>query len=297
MKRGTPEHPKTMELAEAVQGYLADAGARLSFDMCQTLACGLLERLHHFTARYAPAGDIGKHSNLRIANAIGWTLDAPWIIATLAEKKLIDTELNGVRLYVHDWHDHSDDAADKWLYEKGLRYANGHATRRGKKSRPSLDPVATQSRQSESKSESDPEPKSDPESDPVSFAGDTELRDWLIWWNTLKACGLVAAAVNVDEPSQGAIAGWKRVQKSKSLRALLIDRDAIRREIEASSICRRGWFDFAKLCGGKNRDGEVVISKLLAGGYRDYSQPVSRQGAGQNYDPAAAEKDAQHGTF
>lgn len=296
MKRGTPDHPKTMELAESLQAYLEQQGSALPFELCQTIAVGMLERLHHFTARYAPAGDIGKHSNLRIALAVGWKYDPAWLIDAMQQRKLIDElKLNGARLYVHDWHDHSDDAADKWLFEKHLTYANGALTRRGKKSRPSPDSVAPQSRQSESFPES--ESKSDPSSE-SGVATDQQLRDWLLWWNTLKACGLVAAAVNVDEPSQGSIAGWKRYQKSKALRGLLSDRDAIRREIEASGICREGWFEFGKLLGGKNREGALIAERLMTGGYRDFNKRQAvRSGSGQTHDPQAGERDQDHGKF
>lgn len=137
-----------------------------------------------------------------------------------------------------------------------------------------------------------------PPTDSEVTASESELRDWLIWWNTLQARGLVAAAVNVDQPSQGAIAGWNRWKKSRRLRTLLADRDAVRREIEASSFCRKPWFDFGKLMGGNSRGGTNVAEKLLEGGYRDYQESrPNRQGAGQDYDPAAAEKDKSHGTF
>ena len=188
MKRGTPEHPKIMDLAEAIHGFLGTAGIALPFELAHSLACGMFERLCHYAARYAPAGDIGKHSDLRIALAMGWKHEPTWIIETLITCKLIDRIDGEARLYVHDWHDHSDDAADKWLYDKGLGYTNGMPTRRGKhereaaknkrqsSSRPSRDTVTTQSRQSESKakskssseSKSSSGPRPEPEADSLS---------------------------------------------------------------------------------------------------------------------------------
>jgi hypothetical protein len=167
MKRGTIDHPKMLDLAEAIDSHLGDKS--LGFDMSHTMACGIMEKLWHYTARYSPAGDVGKHSDARIARAVGWTLDAQWIIKALTDVRFID-ELDGCRLYVHDWHQHSDDAADKWLRDKGLQYANEENPRRRKetetdesrhgrkKSRPRRD----------KSSQSEPEPKPKPSSEPES---------------------------------------------------------------------------------------------------------------------------------
>lgn len=161
MKRGTPDHPKILTLADALYKHLLEQGLPLSAELCQSLACGMFERLCHFTARYAPAGDIGKYSDIRIALAMGWTLDASWLIDILTTvTKQLDLSVNGARLYVHDWHDHSDDAADKWLHDNNLTYANGAPTRRGKKSRLTTDEVATESRPSGSGPTSGSEPES-----------------------------------------------------------------------------------------------------------------------------------------
>ena len=106
-------------------------------------------------------------------------------------------------------------------------------------------------------------------------AADPELRDWLFWWNSLTSSKLVPAGVNEDEPSQGVLKGWNRVrqksQKGKRLRELLADRDAIEQEIRVSPFCRESWFRLEKLFGGTNRDGELILEKLLQGGYRERS--------------------------
>lgn len=127
----------------------------LSVDESHTLACGIIERLFHFTARYAPSGDIGKYSDVRICAACGWTRDATWLITALVNRNWIDVD--PPRLYVHDWHDHSDDAADKYLAANGLKYANGIVPRRKKVSR---------DKGRKKSSQSDPEPVSEPESKP-----------------------------------------------------------------------------------------------------------------------------------
>lgn len=114
-----------------------------------------------------------------------------------------------------------------------------------------------------------------PSSCAASTAADVndDLRDWLEWWNALKADSLVAAGVDADKPSQGVLAGWNRVKKSKQLREMLNDRDAIRREVQASTLLREPWFRLEKLFGGKNRDGEYIIQKVLDGGFRDRERP------------------------
>jgi hypothetical protein len=106
-----------------------------------------------------------------------------------------------------------------------------------------------------------------------------ELRDWLLWWNTLASEKLVPAGVNVQEPSQGVLKGWVRVKSNPKLRKMLVDRDAIRREIVGAPLCRDGWFRLEKLFGGCNRDGEWILEKLLAGGYRD-SPKINRDPRG-----------------
>lgn len=116
MKRGTPDHPKMLMLASLLG--LEKWGA-----------VGVMESVWHFTAKYAPAGDIGKYTDEMIAVGIGWSKSAEQLISALVESKWL--EMSGqVRLYVHDWHHHSDDYADKHLMRNGLAYANGEKPRR-----------------------------------------------------------------------------------------------------------------------------------------------------------------------
>ena len=66
---------------------------------------GLLEALWLFTARNAPDGDIGRHTNEDIAACLEWTNDPDQLILTLVELHWLD-EHPDHRLVVHDWADH-----------------------------------------------------------------------------------------------------------------------------------------------------------------------------------------------
>jgi len=94
LKRGGPDHPKTFALAEAL-------GIRRPY------AIGLLELLFHFTAQYAPQGDIGRYSDKRIAAALDWQGSVPKLIHSLVGAGWLDRDRSGA-LFVHDWSDHAD---------------------------------------------------------------------------------------------------------------------------------------------------------------------------------------------
>ena len=89
MKRGTPEHPKTYDLAEQLS-------------ICRTHAVGILELLWHFTAKYAIQGDIGKHSDQRITEACGWLGKPQEFIQVLVAVGWLDEDEEH-RLMVHAW--------------------------------------------------------------------------------------------------------------------------------------------------------------------------------------------------
>ena len=55
MKRGTPEHPKVKDLARLLaQRWQERFTGTLAKHIALTMAVGILERLIHFTARFAP---------------------------------------------------------------------------------------------------------------------------------------------------------------------------------------------------------------------------------------------------
>lgn len=113
-----------------------------------------------------------------------------------------------------------------------------------------------------------------------------DLKPWIDWWNRLRADSLVSSSLDDDPPSQALIKSWGRAQKSAECRALLRRQDEIETAVRESPFCREGWFRLEKLFGGTNRDGTLIIKKLLDGGYADVKR--DRQ-PGVNYDPNAAD--------
>ncbi len=111
MKRGTPDHPKT----EALSIALGIDGAK---------AVGTLELLWHFTAKFAPQGDIGKWPDDAIAKAVRWS-DKDGTPAQLVRGLVNSGWLDYCqqrRLIVHDWDDHADESVKKALKRKELPF-------------------------------------------------------------------------------------------------------------------------------------------------------------------------------
>jgi hypothetical protein len=94
------EHPKTLDLA-----------SRLDVGLPATI--GHLELLWAFTGKYAPAGDIGRHSDGAIARACHWTGRPELFTLALREAGFIDADPKH-RLTIHDWQDH----APRWVKSK-----------------------------------------------------------------------------------------------------------------------------------------------------------------------------------
>jgi hypothetical protein len=94
VKRGTPRHPKTTELAIA-----------LSIERWG--AVGILESLWHFAQEFAKRGDVGRFTDKAIANGIGWSGDHSVIIEALCACHWLD-RCPCHRLRIHDWPDHAD---------------------------------------------------------------------------------------------------------------------------------------------------------------------------------------------
>jgi hypothetical protein len=109
MKRGTPDHPKTLDLQAEL--HLSKWGA-----------VGVLECLWHFAAQYARQGDIGRFSDEQIARAIGWEGDAGQLVVALVRAGWLD-ECPRYRLVIHDWSEHADDTTKKNLARRKLGFA------------------------------------------------------------------------------------------------------------------------------------------------------------------------------
>lgn len=99
MKRGTPNHPKTVALAAA-----------LGVDRC--VAVGLLEGLWHFAGAYARRGDVGRHSDSHIAAGLGTSIDPEVLVKALLDSGWLDA-CKCHRLRIHDWPEHADVAVQK----------------------------------------------------------------------------------------------------------------------------------------------------------------------------------------
>jgi hypothetical protein len=101
MKRGTPDHPKTMRLARALGCGKAQA-------------IGHLELLWHFTGRLAPQGNVGKWDDTEIAEACAAECDGAVFVSALVQSGWLDV-CECHRLVVHDWHEHAERTTHKFL--------------------------------------------------------------------------------------------------------------------------------------------------------------------------------------
>ena len=111
MKRGTIEHPKTVQFADSL-------GIEIPY------AAGLLECLWHWVSRYTPKGNIGKFSNKAIAEGMRTNIDSDKLVDALTKNKFLD-ENRDHRLVVHDWHEHCDDSVHIYLARRGEYFCNG----------------------------------------------------------------------------------------------------------------------------------------------------------------------------
>lgn len=84
-------------------------------------AVGIMECLWHWAARFAPQGDIGRHSNEDIAEACCWEADPSVLVQTLIDCGWIEKDAKH-RLVIHDWHDHCDQAVAKYISRNNLPF-------------------------------------------------------------------------------------------------------------------------------------------------------------------------------
>jgi len=79
----------------------------------------------HYTATYAPAGDIGKWEDSAIADALGWPAqECARLMHALRISRWVDAH-DVHRLVVHDWYDHCEDAVHMALARKTQYFVDG----------------------------------------------------------------------------------------------------------------------------------------------------------------------------
>lgn len=111
MRRGGPQHPKVVLLAAAL-------------NIPRAYAVGLLECLWHFTAQYAPHGDVGRHDDRSIAAGAGWEGEAEPFIATLCGCRFLDVHPTH-RLVIHNWNTHADQTTQRTVSRSGRAFIGG----------------------------------------------------------------------------------------------------------------------------------------------------------------------------
>ena len=112
MKRGTPRHPKVEHLRRLLRCDRATA-------------IGYLELLWHFTAEYAPQGDIGKYEDAWIEASCSYeprgTRRIGGLVHALIESRWVDVSPSN-RLVIHDWIDHCDEYTRRRLERAKLSF-------------------------------------------------------------------------------------------------------------------------------------------------------------------------------
>lgn len=114
MKRGTEDHPKTIELQRRLRETRRGA-------------VGILQMLWMWAAKYAPAGDVGRWDDATIAAAVHWEREPCELIDAMVGARLLDRDpVPGCRLYIHNWHKHAEDAIHSAMYRAVQTFALGH---------------------------------------------------------------------------------------------------------------------------------------------------------------------------
>jgi len=112
MKRGTVRHPKLRALARQL-------------GLEPFAALGLLDALLDWTFDYAPAGDVGRHSDAAIAEGIGWPAGSQELVRCLVDTGWLDRCCETHRLVIHDLNDHAPDSWRKYLKRKRIAFVSG----------------------------------------------------------------------------------------------------------------------------------------------------------------------------
>jgi len=134
MKRGTPEHPKTLRLGRKLARAIG-----VDVAIGRHLAVSVLERLWHWVARSAPDGDLSPLDPDDLADVLAWPGDGNELVSALVDAGFLDRL--GEQLLVHGWSEHCDDAVHLFLARARRRFSDGtipRLTRLSKEDREAL---------------------------------------------------------------------------------------------------------------------------------------------------------------
>jgi hypothetical protein len=115
MKWGTPDHPKTSNLCGLLKVGVAQA-------------CGHLELLWHWVAKYRADGSLEGLEDHSIAAACRWEGDASLFVRALERAKWLD--VSPMRR-VHDWSEHAENAVHSKLARAGMLFCDGEVPKVG----------------------------------------------------------------------------------------------------------------------------------------------------------------------
>lgn len=119
MKRDTPEHAKTGNLAD----LLCEAFPSME-PVAHLVAMGVLEGMWHHATKYTPDGCLSKYPLRRLKQALQWPESIEALVDCLAGARWVDRLEDG-RIFVHDWPDHCQDSVHKALAKAVVRFADG----------------------------------------------------------------------------------------------------------------------------------------------------------------------------
>lgn len=224
MKRGTPNHPKTLMLAMELEAIYARHRKK---ELCggQAQAVGILEVLWDWASKYAIQGDIGKWPDEAIARGIGWMFPASELISALINSMWIDRAPEPHRLVIHDIKDHATNCWRQNLEDAGLTWWDGSPPRKYK--------LQKNSRKTPENSRKSPEnyrksPQAQPEPEPEPERTEERARSASGWQEFQEAypvdvgiepgCRAYMSRIETPEDHERLMAGLRRHLESEKWR-------------------------------------------------------------------------------
>lgn len=126
-KRGTITSTKNRRLAAALTRLLGHP-----VELWQSH--GMLESVWHAVAKRAPRGDIGRITNQDLADEIWFSGDADALVGVLVDVQVLH-EHEELRLVVHGWSEHADNAVRQTLARNNWTFWDGQPPRAPRASR------------------------------------------------------------------------------------------------------------------------------------------------------------------